>query len=123
MENWVSVFSVIGRSSPRIAVSVVISAFGNSVMARAMVWTFSRSMDRPDDIISRTICSVCASGAIPAWESARSALLDLPWSADQQACWSDRSDSSVARRIALEQGDTLDFEEWRQQYMAARGLG
>ena len=56
-------------------------------------------------------------------EQARAALLDLPWNAEQQAVWVDRAAASLERQKALEQGDTLDFEEWRQHYMAAQGLG
>lgn len=54
---------------------------------------------------------------------ARAALLELPWSDAQQACWAERADASVDRQKALEQGDTQPFEEWRQHYMAAQGLG
>ena len=54
---------------------------------------------------------------------ARAALLELPWRDAQQACWAERADASVDRQKALEQGDTQPFEEWRQHYMAAQGLG
>jgi len=56
-------------------------------------------------------------------ERARAALLDLPWSDGQQALWAGRAEASLVQQKTLEQGDTLDFEEWRQHYMAAQGLG
>ncbi len=54
---------------------------------------------------------------------ARDALLDLPWSDAQQARFTAMADESVAAQKAIEAADTLPFEEWRQHYMAAQGLG
>ncbi|MCM2348304.1 MAG: glutamate--cysteine ligase, partial [Acidovorax soli] len=54
---------------------------------------------------------------------ARDALLALPWSAAQQARFAALADESVAAQKAIEAADTLPFEEWRQHYMAAQGLG
>ncbi|MBU4424398.1 MAG: glutamate--cysteine ligase, partial [Gammaproteobacteria bacterium] len=54
---------------------------------------------------------------------ARDALLDLPWSDTQQARFAALADESVAAQKAIEAADTLPFEEWRQHYMAAQGLG
>lgn len=50
------------------------------------------------------------------------ALLELPWSAEQQARQSALAEASVAAKQAIEASDTLDFEEWRQNYMSASGL-
>ena len=55
-------------------------------------------------------------------QHANSALLDLPWSAAQQARQTALAEASVAAKKAIEASDTLDFEEWRQHYMAASGL-
>ncbi|NMM77451.1 glutamate--cysteine ligase [Acidovorax sp. SRB_24] len=56
-------------------------------------------------------------------ERARDALLALPWSAEQQAHHAALAEQSLAAQKAIEDGDTLPFEEWRQHYMAAQGLG
>jgi len=56
-------------------------------------------------------------------EQARDALLAMPWSADQQAHYAALTEQSLAAQKAIEDGDTLPFEEWRQHYMAAQGLG
>ena len=56
-------------------------------------------------------------------EQARVALLDLPWSAPQQAAHAARAEQSLAAQKAIEDADTQPFEEWRQHYMAAQGLG
>lgn len=56
-------------------------------------------------------------------ELARDALLALPWSAEQQARYLAMSEESIAAQKAIEAADTLPFEEWREQYMAAAGLG
>ena len=50
------------------------------------------------------------------------ALLDLPWSAEQQARQTALAEASVVAKKAIEASDTLDFEAWRQNYMAASGL-
>ncbi len=55
-------------------------------------------------------------------QHANSALLNLPWSAAQQARQTALAETSVAAKKAIEASDTLDFEEWRQHYMAASGL-
>ena len=54
---------------------------------------------------------------------ARDALLDLPWSDGQHARFTAMAEESVAAQKAIEAADTLPFEEWRQHYMAAQGLG
>jgi glutamate--cysteine ligase len=54
---------------------------------------------------------------------ARDALLALPWSDAQHARFTALADESVAAQKAIEAADTLPFEEWRQHYMAAQGLG
>ena len=54
---------------------------------------------------------------------AREALLELPWSAEQQARHAALAAQSLVSQKAIEDSDTQPFEEWRQQYMAAQGLG
>ena len=54
---------------------------------------------------------------------ARDALIALPWSEAQQAASAAQAQASLAAQQAIEAADTLDFEAWRQQYMAAQGLG
>jgi glutamate--cysteine ligase len=54
---------------------------------------------------------------------ARDVLLALPWSDTQQARFAALAEESVAAQKAIEAADTLPFEEWRQHYMAAQGLG
>ena len=53
---------------------------------------------------------------------ARQALLDLPWSAQQQARYEAQARESLVEQKAIEAADTLPFEEWRQQYMSTQGL-
>lgn len=55
--------------------------------------------------------------------AARDALLSLPWTAEQQARYLALADESVAAQKAIEAGDTLPFETWREQYMAVKELG
>ena len=50
-------------------------------------------------------------------------LLALSWSDAQQSRFAALADESVAAQKAIEASDTLPFEEWRQHYMAAQGLG
>ena len=54
---------------------------------------------------------------------ARDALLDLPWSDAQHARFTAMAEESVAAQKAIEAADALPFEEWRQHYMAAQGVG
>jgi glutamate--cysteine ligase len=56
-------------------------------------------------------------------ELARDTLLDLPWTAEQQARYLAMSEESIAAQKAIEAADTLPFEAWREQYMAVEGLG
>ena len=56
-------------------------------------------------------------------ELARDTLLNLPWTAEQQARYVAMADESIAAQKAIEAADTLPFEEWREQYMAVEGLG
>ena len=54
---------------------------------------------------------------------ARDALVALPWSAAQQARSVAEVAASLVAQKTIEDADSLPFEEWRQQYMAAQGLG
>ena len=54
---------------------------------------------------------------------ARDALLDLPWRDAQHARFTAMAEESVAAQKAIEAADAQPFEEWRQHYMAAQGLG
>ena len=53
----------------------------------------------------------------------RAKLLALPFSAAQQARFSALSEQSVRDQKAIESADTLQFEEYRQQYVSAERLG
>ena len=55
-------------------------------------------------------------------EQARKMLLELPWTAQQQAQAQAQAEESVAAQRAREAADTLPFEEWRQRYMSPRCL-
>ena len=55
-------------------------------------------------------------------EQTRSHLLALPWTAAQQAEFEAEARASVARRRAIEAADDVDFETFRQAYLAAEGL-
>ena len=55
--------------------------------------------------------------------AARDALLALPWTAEPQAHYVTMADEWIVVQKAIEAADTLPFEEWRQHYMAAQGLG
>lgn len=54
---------------------------------------------------------------------ARDAVLDWPWTPQQQAHWDAQAAQSLAEQAAIEAADTLPFEAWRQRYMAVEGLG
>ena len=87
-------------------------------------------MDAPDQTPSARVLATMASAhgnSFNAFTLAQShrvheALLDLPWSAEQQARQTALAEASVAAKKAIEASDTLDFEEWRQNYMSASGL-
>jgi glutamate--cysteine ligase len=49
-------------------------------------------------------------------------LLELPWSAEQQARLLQLSAQSVADQKKIEAGDSMPFEIYRQQYLSAARL-
>ena len=53
----------------------------------------------------------------------RQHLLDLPWTAAQQAASEAESQASLAAQKAIEQADTLPFELYRQEYVSEKRLG
>lgn len=53
----------------------------------------------------------------------RQHLLDLPWTAEQQAAFEAESQASLAAQIAIEQADTMPFEIYRQAYVSEKRLG
>ena len=87
-------------------------------------------MDAPERTPSARVLATMASAhgnSFNAFTLAQSrrvheALLDLPWSAEQQARQTALAEESVAAKKAIEASDTQDFEAWRQNYMAASGL-
>jgi glutamate--cysteine ligase len=56
-------------------------------------------------------------------QQTKAKLLALPFSAAQQSKFSALSEQSVRDRQAIEAGDTLPFEAYRQQYMSPERLG
>jgi glutamate--cysteine ligase len=52
----------------------------------------------------------------------RQRLLAAPWSPEQQARYEQLAQASVAQRRALEAADTVDFETFRQAYLAPETL-
>ena len=87
-------------------------------------------LDAPDQTPSARVLAAMASGhgnsfndfTLAQSRYARDALLELPWSQAQQARQTALAQASVAAKKAIEDSDTLDFEEWRQNYMSASGL-
>ncbi|SDM57948.1 glutamate-cysteine ligase [Oryzisolibacter propanilivorax] len=55
--------------------------------------------------------------------SAREVLLGLPWTEAQQQRQLQQAQASLDAQRAIEQADTLDFEHWRERYMAVGELG
>ena len=53
---------------------------------------------------------------------ARTALLALPWSAEQQAAFEREALASHEARLAIEAADTVPFETFRQDYVSAKRL-
>ena len=53
----------------------------------------------------------------------RQHLLDLPWTAEQQAAFEAESQASLAAQTAIEQADTMPFEMYRQAYVSEKRLG
>ena len=49
-------------------------------------------------------------------------MLALPWPAEHQANFEAMAAVSVRRQQALEAGDEIDFETFRQHYVSAAGL-
>jgi len=56
-------------------------------------------------------------------EAARDALLALPWSAARQQAFEAATAASVEEQARIEAADTLPFEDYREQYVSAAGLG
>ncbi len=52
----------------------------------------------------------------------RDALLALPWSPEQQAHFEQLSQQSLLDQRAIEAADTIDFETYREKYMATQNL-
>jgi glutamate--cysteine ligase len=55
-------------------------------------------------------------------EQARSHLHQLPWTAEQKVTFEAEARASVAAQRAIETADTVDFETFRQAYLAPEGL-
>ena len=55
-------------------------------------------------------------------EQTRNHLQHLPWRADQQAAFEAEAQASVAAQRAIEAADSVDFEAFRQVYLAPQGL-
>lgn len=55
-------------------------------------------------------------------EQTRNRMLALPWTAEQQAAFEAMARDSVARQKALEAADSVDFETFRQHYVAEEHL-
>ncbi|MBX3636542.1 MAG: glutamate--cysteine ligase, partial [Rubrivivax sp.] len=55
-------------------------------------------------------------------EQTRNMLLAVPWHPAQQAAFEDLARRSVAEQRAIEAADTVDFETWRQAYLAPERL-
>jgi glutamate--cysteine ligase len=55
-------------------------------------------------------------------EQIRNHLLSLPWAGEEQAAFEAMSLASVAQRYAIEAADTMDFEAFRQAYLAPERL-
>ena len=92
--------------------------------ARALMQAPERTPSaRVLDTMVREHASSFESFAFHQSELARNALLDLPWTAEQQARYLAMSEESIAAQKAIEAADTLPFEAWREQYMAVEGLG
>jgi len=56
-------------------------------------------------------------------EQVHSHLLALPWTPEQQAAQVAEAAQSLAAQVAIEQADTVDFETFRAEYVAAETLG
>jgi glutamate--cysteine ligase len=55
-------------------------------------------------------------------EQTRNHLLAVPWSAEQQAAYEALAEASQQQRAAIEAADTVDFETFRQAYLAPERL-
>ena len=53
----------------------------------------------------------------------RQYLLDLPWTAEQQAACEAEAQASFAAQTAIEQADSMPFEMYRQEYVSEKRLG
>lgn len=89
-----------------------------------------RSLAAPETLPSARVLATMAQdfgGSYTAFigaqsERTRNRLLELPWSTEQQAAFTAMATVSVHRREAVEAADTLDFETWRQAYLAPERL-
>ena len=55
-------------------------------------------------------------------EAARTQVLSMPWSGEQQTAFAGMARESLLQQQAIEAADTLDFETWRQGYLDPRTL-
>ena len=55
-------------------------------------------------------------------EQTRNHLLALPWTAEQQVAFTQAAQESAAQQRAIEAADTVDFETFRQAYLAPQRL-
>jgi len=55
-------------------------------------------------------------------EQTRQALLEMPWSADQQAHFERLAQESLDEQTRIEASDTMPFEFYRREYLALRRL-
>ncbi len=56
-------------------------------------------------------------------EATREHLMSLPWAAHEQAHFEQMTQDSIVAQKKIEEGDTLPFELYRQQYVSADRLG
>lgn len=55
-------------------------------------------------------------------EQTRNHILALPWAPEQQTAFEAMAQASLAEQVAIERADTVDFEAWRQAYLAPERL-
>jgi len=103
---------------------------GGDAHARA-VEAAVQSLALPDTLPSaRVLQAMAASHAdsftgfvIERSRQAQRALLDMPWTPEQQARYEAMSADSVQAQQQIEASDTMPFEEYRQQYTSPGRLG
>ena len=123
--DWAA--EIVEQSSPIAA--ALDAAHGGNAYSQALAEA-RRSLAAPDSLPSARVLSAMQRDFAGSHinftsaraEATRSHILGLPWPADAQAAFDALAQRSLAEHAAIEAADKVDFETFRQAYLAPEGL-